>query len=338
MSFYCDIDPGWLPEETISYIISYLSLNDYRNLTIVSQQWAKASKAKSNWDKIEFKGSMANALKFATGLRLHHSFDVIELRFIITCDPKAKPLASSFSYDFPQSMTQFGTYKDQQNSFSLGLLFPRLERFSLQFDNQIFKNLAQLFNEINERNVSGDGAYNLQRGYKELLSNLSLPKLEFIDISILQERSFDAFSVSSFLANFPLLKHVIIRGESVSEPLFDELSRAPNLTTLDLGLVNISPTRNQVLQEWSEKNNVLVICNVGGQQLGAYPNCIWQSFRDMSLAEELSPWASILAKHKDFGHWLLYGMIWSGQKSNFIKYLFDTISLKYVLIFLYFFD
>lgn len=325
-------DPGWLPEETISHVISFLTLNDYRNLTIVSKQWAKASKSKSNWDKIEFKGSIKNAIKFAQGLEFHHGQDVVDLKFVITCDNKQKPAVSSntpFSY-FPHDPDAFfGPPSSQFNTF---LVFPRLERFSLQFDSQFFKNIAQFLDANYLGADKGEEAYELQKGYKDLLINLSCPKLEFLDISIFNERGFDTFPIASFIASFPLLKHLVLRGESINESLFEELSRATNLKTVDLGFVNASPTRNQVLQTWADQNSVLVICNVGGQQLGGYQNCIWQSFRDMSLPEELSPWSSIIEKHEDFGHWLLYGMIWSGQKPSFIRYLFDHIGQKYVFI------
>jgi hypothetical protein len=288
----------WLPKETISFIISYVSINDYRNLSCVSHGWLAASQERTNWEKIEWNGGITTAIKFLEGLFNYHVNDVTEMRFTIT-----RVYDGSADHSFSLATQRFQLFENP-------LVFPKVERFYFNIEGN-----------VSDRE-GGKGFGDYKRCYRDLFSNLVFPNLTVLDLYLLKDVNF----IPSF-TSFPSLKHIIFRGDNLTDSICNEVSKLTQLQTLDVGHVFHPPNRNLIFQEWCDRNNVLFICNIGALHLSGSLFTIWQTVRDMNLPAELSPWAPIIQKYNDFGQWLFYGMIWSGQKPSFIKYLIQNVCI-----------
>lgn len=279
--------------------MSNLSLNDHRNLGCVSKHWLKASRARINWEHVEWRGTLGAALKFLQGLHQHHENDVIDVALLIT--PNYEFGRNKFSDD--------KTLRANIPHLEMPILFPRVERFAFTFDGVTNPDLK--------------GLQDSRKYYKAIFSNLLFPKLRMLDVFIVKDVKFPIAFTS-----FPLLQHIILRGDSSELTRFSELVKLDNLQTLDVGHVFNPPLRNPDFQLWCDSKSVLFICNIGGLHLNNSPFTIWQGVRDMALPPELLPWMPIVERFPDFGHWLFYSLIWSGQKPSFLRFFVEQNVLK----------
>lgn len=275
--------------------MSHLCLNDHRNLGCVSKHWLKASRARINWEHVEWRGTISAALKFLAGLHEHHENDVKEIQLLIT--PKFEP-RKSFDEKTPKSPI----------ALVAPIAFPRVERFAFQVEGVTNPDLKGL-------TESG-------RHYKAIFANLLFPKLRMLDLFIFKD-----VNLALAFDNFPLLQHLILRGDSSQMTRHSQLVRLENLETLDVGHVFNPPLRNPDFHQWCDSKNILFICNVGGMHLNNSPFTIWQSVKDMVFPTEMSHWMPIVERFPVFGHWLFYGLIWSGQKPSFLRHLVDMVGI-----------